>query len=239
MAAADISDRVRRIGVLLAVAALGMVVGGFLAGGFSSTTGPRAAEAVGPDVGDIRLSATVAGPSRKVEGVGVGFSANEAGAIAAATNLILTLEQAAATDRNSAIRTYEILAADGAQSTLAADMADTWDALHGSIASNGPNRSTLFLRTVPVGHDLLRFSDGRATVEVWTLTMVAANGMREPIASWETATIEVVWENDDWKVWSANSRNGPTPAWAAGETVPLDGFMASVAELEGYRYVTD
>ncbi|MEL7157927.1 MAG: hypothetical protein AAFN30_15220, partial [Actinomycetota bacterium] len=115
----------RRFGLLLAAAAVGMVIGGFLSGGFNSAAGPRPAEAVGPDVGDIRLGPTAAGPSHKIEGVGVGFTRSEDGAVAAATNLILTLEQAGTTDRDNAIRAYEILAADGSQDILAADMATT------------------------------------------------------------------------------------------------------------------
>lgn len=239
MPAADNAVRVRRIGLLLAAGAIGMVIGGFLSGGFDTAGGPRPAEAIGPDVGDIRVVPTAAGPTSKIDGVGVGFTRNEDGAVAAATNLILTLEQAGTTDRTNAIRAYEILAAEGSQEILAADMATTWDALHASINGNGPNRSSLFLRTVPVGHQLTRYSADRATVEVWTLTVVAADGMREPLATWETATIEVVWENDDWKVWSAASNGGPSPAWASGEASPTDLFLSTVNDLEGYRYVSD
>ncbi len=236
---ADTATLIRRIGLGFAALALGMVLGAYLTGGLSSSGGPRAAEAVGPDVGDIRVGATPAGPTDKVEGVGVGFRRDEAGAVAAATNLILTLEQAGATDRGAAVRAYEILAAEGARQTLAADMGATWDALHGSIAVNGPLSSSLFLRTIPVGHQVVRYSDDRATVEVWTLTLVAAGGMREPLATWETATVEVVWEDDDWKVWSALSDAGPTPAWAATPALATDGFLDEVDQLEGYRYVAD
>ncbi len=239
MPAADVVDRVRRLGLVLVAVALGMVVGGFLAGGFTASGGTRPAEAIGPDVGDIRVGPNPAGPSQKIDGVGVGFTRDEDGAIAAATNLILTLEQAANTDRANAVRAYEVLSADASRETLAADMGATWDALHGSIATNGPTQSSLFLRTVPVGHQLLRYSPERATVEVWTLTVVAAAGMREPLATWETATIDVVWEDDDWKVWSAASVPGPAAAWAPSDPASIEGFLTIVSELEGYSYVSD
>lgn len=237
MPAAESASRVRRIGFVLVAIAMGMVLGGFLAGGFTSTTA-RATEAVGPDVGEIRVGGNGAGPRDKIDGVGVGFSRSEDGAIAAATNLILTLEQASTTDRSNAIQAYEILAADGSKHSLGADMAATWDALHGTISANGPARSSLFLRTVPVGHQLTRYSDDRATVEIWTLTVVAANGMLEPLATWETATVEVVWEAEDWKIWSALSTEGPAPAWAASEASAIESFLVSVDQLEGYRYVS-
>jgi hypothetical protein len=236
MPAADLTSKVWRIGILLAAIALGMLLGAFLSGGLTSS-GAGAAVAVGPDVGDIRVSPEAAGPTDKVDGVGVGFVQSEEGAVAAATNLVLTLEQAGTTDRANAIRAYEILAADGSRESLASDMAATWDALHTSIAANGPRNSALFLRTVPVGHQLTRYSTERATVEVWTLTIVAAAGMVEPLATWETATVEVVWENGDWKIWSAASAGGPNPAWAESEPTGTDVFLTSVDQLEGYRYV--
>jgi hypothetical protein len=231
----DPSTRIKRIGFLLGALGLGMLLGAFLSGGLSSSG--ASAGAVGPDVGDIRVSAASAGPSDKVEGVGVGFVQSEEGAVAAATNLILTHEQASNTDRANANRANEILAADGSRSTLTADMAETWDTLHNSIATNGPRNSSLFLRTVPVGHQVTRYAPERATIEVWTLTIVAAGGVLEPLANWETATVEVVWENEDWKVWSAVTSDGPTPAWAPAEPTETDAFLATVDQLEGYRYV--
>lgn len=238
MPAADIKSRIWRIGFILAAVAVGVAIGGVLAGGSSGSSGASAAEPIGPDVGDIRVGATPAGPHDKLEGVGVGFNRSEEGAVAAATNLILTLEQAGNTDRGNAVRAYEILAAEGSKQFLADEMAGAWDALHGTIVANGPVNSSLFLRTVPVGHQLTRYSEDRATVEIWTLTIVAAAGMREPLATWETATVEVVWESDDWKVWSALSAEGPSPAWAPAEITATDPFLAGVDELEGYRYVS-
>ena len=230
-------SRLWRIGLIVATLAVGIALGGALGGGLSRST-PSAAQAVGPDVGDIRVGATDAGPHDKVEGVGVGFTHSEDGAIAAATNLVLTLEQAGSTDRANAIRAYEILAADGSREFMAAEMAKAWDALHGSIKANGPASSSLFLRTVPVGHQVARYADDRATIEIWTLTMIAAAGMSEPLATWETATVEVVWEADDWKVWSATSDEGPSPAWAISDTTSVEPFLSTVESLEGYRYVS-
>jgi len=239
MPAADLASRGRRIGFVLAAVAVGMLIGGFLSGGFGSSSAQSATEAVGPDVGDIRVGSDNAGPSDKIEGVGIGFAQSEAGAVAAATNLVLTLEQAGTADRSNAVRAYEILAADASRETLAADMATSWDALHHGITANGPINSSLFLRTVPVGHRVTRYTDDRATVEVWTLTVVAASGMRDPLATWETASVEVVWENGDWKVWSARSSAGPNPAWAETTPTSIDPFLASVDLLEGYRYVAE
>lgn len=237
MAAADLAARGRRIGFVLVAVAIGMALGGFLTGGFSSSNGASATSAIGPDIGEIRVSPDAAGPTDKVDGVGVGFARTEDGAVAAATNLVLTLEQAVSADRAEALRAYEILAADASRSSLVQEMAASWDALHGGIATNGPIGSSLFLRTVPVGHELVRYSPDRATVEIWTLNVFAATGMAEPMARWETASIEVVWEDDDWKVWSARTAAGPNPAWGGDAPTDLEPFLAEIERLEGFRYV--
>lgn len=235
---ADQTARLWRIGFTVVALALGMLLGAFLSGGFNREGDSTAADAVGPDVGEIRVGASAAGPTATVDGVGVGFAHNTDGAVAAATNLVLTLEQAGNTDRSSAVRNYQVLSADESKQSLADEMGASWDALHKGITANGPNASSLFLRTIPVGHEVIRYGDERATVEVWTLTLVAAAGMTQPLASWETASIEVVWENDDWKVWSADSTPGPTPAWAQAPVSATDAFLDAVDKLEGYRYVT-
>ncbi|MEM7337672.1 MAG: hypothetical protein AAF467_03425 [Actinomycetota bacterium] len=232
-------SRLGRIGPIILALLVGLVLGGVVAG-LSGTTGPTAADAVGPDVGEIRVGANTAGPFDKVDGVGVGFAQSEEGAVAAATNLLLTLEQAGTTDRANAIAAYRILAAEGSSDYLAGEMGSAWDALHTTIQANGPIQPTLFLRTVPVGHAVTRYSPERATVEIWTLTLVAAAGMRQPLSTWETATVDVVWENDDWKVWSATSAPGPNPSPSDGIAVtPTELFLNDVETLEGYRYVSD
>ena len=235
MPAADLTTRIWRIGLLLLAVAFGMALGAFLSGGLSDSDEAGAATPIGPDVGDIRVAADPAGPSDKVNGVGVGFAHDEDGAVAAATNLVLTLEQAATTDRASAVRAYETLAADAARSELATDMGAAWDALNSGVATNGPPSSSLFLRTIPIGHETTRYDDGRATVEIWTVTVLAADGMVEPLATYETATVELVWEDDDWKIWSASSADGPVPAWTDPAT-DTTSFLGTVQQQEGYRY---
>ncbi len=239
MPAADLVTRGRRLGFVLVAVALGMALGGFLAGGFGAQDGTSATAAVGPDVGDIRVGGNPAGPSDKVDGVGVGFARTEQGAVAAATNLVLTLEQAITAERDEAVRAYEILAAGASRDILVGELAASWDAVHTGVDANGPIGAELFVRTVPVGHELIRFDDDRATVDVWTLNLVAVSGMAEATATWETATIELVWEDDDWKVWSSTSTPGPSPAWGDPPPTEIDAFLATVDHLEGYDYVSD
>ncbi len=238
MTRADRTTLIRRAVLVAAAVAVGMAIGAFLSGGFSRQTG-ASAEPVGTDAGTIRVGAAPAGPTAQVGGVGVGFAHSREGAVAAATNLVLTLEQAGGADRDTALKAYGVLAADASRDQLASEMAASWDSLHKGIIDNGPNQKTLFLRTIPVGHDVIRYAEDRATVQIWTLTIVAANGLRQPVSSWETASVEVVWEHDDWKIWSADSTAGPSPAWADTPVTATDAFLAAVNQLEGYRYATE
>ena len=193
----------------------------------------------GPAVGQVRTGESPSGPLRVVDGVGMGFTHDEAGAVAAATNLVLTLEQAAHVDRTTAIEAYEALAAEASRDPLGADMAAVWDALHAGLETNGPPGGRLFVRAVPVGQAVTRYSPERATVEVWTLSLLVADGGLRPVATWETASVELVWEAGDWKVWSVTSRAGPTPAWGADPVTDVVEFLVEMSELEGYRYVAD
>jgi len=227
---------VQRIGWLAGVLAAGFVLGAAVAGGGSSS---GSTQSVAPDVGEIRVVGDESGPVSIRNGVGVGFSHDERGAVAAATNLVLALEQAAAVEQQQAVDAYGTLAASASRETLTAEMSLAWEALRDSVSANGPRAPSLFVRTIPVGHTIVRYSSEQATIDVWLLTLVAAEGLAEPLASWETATVELTWEDDDWKVWSATSSPGPTATWtSSAASTPVDEFLDSVEDFEGYRYAT-
>jgi len=229
----------------------GLVAGMLMATMFSGSGGaPRvtapapAAAGSGPDVGEIRVGPDPSGPTNTRNGIGIGFAHNESGAIAAATNLILTIEQAGQATRTDAITAYQTLASDGSAEQLGADMAAVWDAIHTGLETNAPVGAGLFIRAIPVGHDLTRYTDTRATVDVWTLTLLVAPGMTRPVATWETATVELVWEPDpdgrsdmDWRVWSVTTRPGPAAGWDAVPVTDVTTFLSDMTDLEGYRYV--
>ncbi len=213
----------------------------------SPTTGGN-----GPDVGEIRVGPDPAGPTNTRNGIGVGFAHNRAGATAAATNLILTIEQAGQATRTDAVAAYQTLASAAAAPDLGADMGAVWDSIHAGLDVNAPPGAALFIRAIPIGHNLTRYSEERATVEIWTLTLVVAPGGARPIATWETATVELVWEPDhgpdlgagaegrsDWRVWSVATRAGPAAGWAAVPVTNVNQFLTEMTELEGYHYVAN
>jgi hypothetical protein len=55
------------------------------------------------------------------------------------------------------------------------------------------------------------FGAGRARVAVWSVGVLWRRGAAEPQAGWLTTTVELVWEQGGWKVWSESTVSGPTP----------------------------
>jgi hypothetical protein len=109
----------------------------------------------------------------------------------------------------------EVVRAVGeAQAALAAGQGDTW----WSIAP-------LAVRVDAYDHD-------RARVSVWVVRVLSRAGVAAAQSSWVTTTLELVWERDDWRVWSSADAQGPTPvldgadppSTAAGLNERLQGF---------------
>jgi hypothetical protein len=59
----------------------------------------------------------------------------------------------------------------------------------------------------------------RVGVEVWSVLVVATPEAGVPRQAWRTVELELVWEDEDWKVDAWTARAGPTPALAAGAAV--------------------
>lgn len=84
----------------------------------------------------------------------------------------------------------------------------------------------------PLAVRVVSYTEERATVAVWAVTVLSAAGVAVPQSSWATVTAELVWLDGGWRVDGLARRNGPTPVldasdepWAA-ETLAsaLDGF---------------
>lgn len=76
---------------------------------------------------------------------------------------------------------------------------------------------------------------GRATVSVWTVSVLSASGIAVPQADWMTVTLDLVWERDAWRLHGSRETPGPTPQLGgrdtAWEPVPFD------EALEGFQRV--
>ena len=178
------------------------------------------------------------GPSGIEAGVPVGYERNRDGAAAAATTYLSTLHQLIGSGEAERRAALDVLTANGADAVVdeATSAFATLDQVVAQARSTTPN-ARLFLREVPMAYTVGRFTDDRAQVEVWSLGVVIVEGVTQATEVWSTNTVELVWEGDDWKVWSWNRRPGPQPSLATSTPIPATQVLDAIDGWEGYRYV--
>lgn len=191
---------------------------------------------VTPAAGDHSLVGP--GPSRTEAGVPVGYERNRDGAAAATTTYLSTLHQLIGSGEAERRAALQVLTANGADAVVdeAASAFATLDRVVAEARATTPN-ARLFLREVPMAYTVSRFTDDRAQVAVWSIGIIIIEGVTQATEVWSTNTVELVWEGDDWKVWSWNRRPGPQPSLATSTPVPAAQVLDAIQGWEGYRYV--
>jgi hypothetical protein len=182
------------------------------------------------------------GPRSVVDDVPVGYARSPAGATAAATSYLTTLSERLVTlappARDAAMAR---MLAPGAPSDLGTQLGRATASIDNArrAAAGGSGASRAFIRNLPVAYRLRAFSPDRASVGVWSDAVWVIDGIATPGQAWATTTLELVWADGDWRLWSLASVDGPTPAapsaLASTPTQLLDGLRDYV----GYRYVAN
>lgn len=138
----------------------------------------------------------------------VGFSRSEAGARAAA------MSYATASQRWLYMSDAEIEAAIGAIAAPSASVRFA-DEVVGEIAvardglSASPGRVWWIVR--PLATRVDAYTEQRARVSVWTVTVLSAADVALPQADWLTVTVDLEWHAGDWRVAAVDDEPGPTP----------------------------
>ena len=223
MATARAQDR-RPFRTLAAAGAAALVfLGGMAARGALGDRAGDEAHATAPET--TSASATVGpGPTADVDGAPAGFARTREGARAAAIAYTATLSQRLLYLEPAAAQTaVRAVAAGASEDTLIAD------ALTGLQAARTPlaeGTGATWWIVEPLAVKVEAFSTDRARVSVWLVRVLSRQGVVVPQTSWVTETVELVWEDSDWRLWSDTSTPGPTPV--------LDGsdLPASAAELD-------
>ena len=146
-------------------------------------------------------------------GIPVGFARTKDGARAAAVAYVLTgrtLINLAPTLADNAVRS---MSASASADMQVATTEQQLDRLRAVLApGSGPTR---YLQAV-LATRIDAFTPDRARVSVWNVGVLSRAGVAAPQAGWTTSVFELVWERDDWKVWSETITPGPAPALNAG-----------------------
>ncbi|MFJ8732127.1 hypothetical protein [Streptomyces bauhiniae] len=98
---------------------------------------------------------------------------------------------------------------------------------------------TYVSRTAPLGTKLTAYSASAAAVEVWCTGVFGTAGedSTNPVTSdWFTMTLELRWENDDWKAAGFSQKDGPAPIPGDGKASSADQMAKAVEEYGGFTY---
>ena len=173
---------------------------------------PSPSEAVGP------------GPARDVDGAPAGFARTRTGAQAAAIAYTATIPQRLLyLEPSAAEAAVRVVASDASEQVLVADALDGLEAARTPLAEG--SGATWWI-VEPLAVKVEAFSADRARVSVWIVRVLSRQGVVVPQTSWVTETVELVWEDGDWRLWSDTSTPGPTPV-PDGSDLP-----SSAAELD-------
>ncbi|MGW0842237.1 hypothetical protein ACWD26_19075 [Streptomyces sp. NPDC002787] len=230
------------------VTVVGVVVLLIAAIAFANRGGGDSAGDGGSSGDKAETAPTAASGERPVEtktaGIPSGFAHDQQGAESAAANYSVVLVSA---DILKPVRRSEIV-----QQVFVADKAaDLEDSMNKAYDQdflanvgldengNAPTGSTYVSRTMPVGTKSTSYSDSTATVEVWCTGVfgMAAEDTTSPVTSdWFTMTLQLRWEDGDWKVESFAQKEGPAPVNGDNKISTADEISKAVEEYGGFTY---
>ena len=175
-----------------------------------------------------------AGPTSEAAGVPVGFSSDEAGAVAAG------VAYATASQRWLYFTDDEIRAAVTEIATPAAAPRLAEDVVADiSMAREqlGQSEGRIWWLVRPLGWHVDSFRDGEARVSVWTVTILSAAGVAAPQSEFLTATLDLAWVDGDWRVDGVRDSPGPTPITGPNDqpwdAEPFDRALDGFTRMDG------
>ena len=190
----------------------------------SSTAAPSASSTSGGDLSP--------GPTSVVAGAPAGFARTSDGAVAAAAAFVTTGQALLDVDpltAEAAVRQMASVAGAVRQVRQALDdLAGLRDALR---SGTGP----IVFRQGVLATRLVSSTDAAATVEVWSVGVLARRGIAPPQAGWRTSRLELVWERGDWHLDSETVEPGPAPV-LDDSAVPATADQL-VSAIDGFRPV--
>jgi hypothetical protein len=160
-----------------------------------------------------------AGPTTVVDGVPMGFSADRAGAVAAALSFAQLNQALVEMSEPAAAAARRAMATEEAADALAEDVVTRLR----EIRARWP-RGSLRYRVAPLAVRAVEAGEGAMDVDVWYVAVVAGPHLAT-YEEWVTESYRLVRERGDWRVTALSETPGPRPD--PGHQQP-----ASPAELE-------
>jgi hypothetical protein len=166
------------------------------------------------------------GPTTIVDGVAMGYSPDAAGAEAAARQFVRTSGSLVAMAPGEAAAAQRVMAAAAIEEDLVATRSAELQNIWGTAGTE--DVSYWF---TPIASRASLTDPGEALAEVWYMGV-----LRSPLTPgmqwWRTATYELVWEDEDWRIAQESEMAGPIPTLPVGETPTSAAEMDAL--LEGF-----
>lgn len=181
------------LGAIAAVLIIVLIIG-MISGGGTDTDGAKAQ--------------TVHGPTSFADGIPSGYTHDKGGAATAAVNIVQALGKADV-GKADVTKIRERMIAAQPSETLVKVLDDT--KRRGASASTNAD----LFNSVPATVTVRSLTDTTAEVSVWTIgagwSAINATGQKAATAIWSTTDVQLVWEDNDWKVRDWKFRTGPEP----------------------------
>lgn len=169
---------------------------------------PSAVRAATTSVPPARVAAGEVGPSTTRGGMPAGFRRDEAGARAAAMTYACASQRWLYLSDAQVEATVAAVATPSAAPRLARDVVGEVRAAREALAASA-GRVWWIVR--PLAVKVASFDRDRARVEVWVVSVLSAADVALPQSDWTTVTVDLAWQEGDWRVDAVADRPGPTP----------------------------
>ena len=211
---------------------------GFVAGRAAGAPGlaPAQPPVSAPPISTPHMAETGEG-SPLVDGIPVGFTDDQTGAVAAATAFSRALGGPLLLDPTAYERAVETIAAPGQGTTLSQAASQQLTALDQSyhLVSLARAGVPVSVTTVPLSYDVEAFTPHAATVAIWAVGVMAAAGHLVPTAVWTTFEYQLTWTGD----WRLQAISILDAGWAPAEVQPTPATSDVPGQLGAYRRYPD
>ena len=226
----------RRAGVGCGVFLVAAV--GFVAGRAAAAPSPPPAQPLASAAPIVTPHVVPTGEgSHLVDGVPVGFTDDETGAVAAATAFSRALGGPLLLNPTAYEQAVEAIAAPHVAATLSRAASQQLSALDQSyhLVSLARAGVPVSVTTVPLSYDVEALTPHAATVAIWALGVMAAAGHLVPTAVWTTFEYQLTWTGD----WRLQAISILDAGWAPAEVQPTPTTSDVPGQLGAYRRYPD
>lgn len=153
-------------------------------------------------------------PSRIVDGVGAGYPHTESGAVAALLGDGTTLgNPSVLLDPHRRAQVLSLIATSRYAATFSGAGGRALAAARQGALGRGltSGAQTVYL-AVPIAYRVVSYTPEAIRVVGYGVSVVGNDQGLAPRATWATTTTTAVWQGGDWRVDSASTSDGPTPA---------------------------